>query len=189
MSECTERWLPVPGYEGFYDASSLGRIRSIRHMTSRGWRGGQILKQFTDSDGYYRVNLSRLGVVRSIPVHILVLLAFAGPPGPGQEARHGPAGKLVNAITNLSWGTKLEQAEDKRRDGTMACGERQGTARLTTADVLEIRSRAAQGEDQPSLAARFRISQPHVSRIVLRQSWAHIPDQAAASSCFSQPMI
>jgi hypothetical protein len=175
VDESTEHWLPVPGYEGFYDVSDLGQVRSIRHMTSRGWRGGKILKQFKDSDGYYRVNLSRYGKVRSYPVHALVLRAFAGDPGPGQQGRHGPAGKLVNRITNLSWGSAQDNSDDKYRDGSMACGERQGSARLTTDMVLDLRARATQRESGASLAARFGISRTHVSRVVTRKSWAHVP--------------
>lgn len=174
MTDTTERWLPVPRYEGFYDASDLGRIRSVRHMTSRGPRGGKILKQFPDADGYLRVNLSRLGVVHSIPVHVLVLLTFVGEPKPGQEGRHGPNGKLDNRLTELCWGTRLEQAEDKRRDGTMARGERQGNASLTEDIIREIRRRRAAGERQQVLASEFGISQAHVSRIELRQTWAHV---------------
>jgi hypothetical protein len=108
-------------------------------------------------------------------VHVLVLRAFAGEPEPGQQARHGPNGNQDNRLTELCWGTGLEQAEDKYRDGTMARGERQGNAKLTVADVRDIRFRAAYGEGQLSIALRFGISQPHVSRIVLRQSWTHVP--------------
>jgi hypothetical protein len=71
--------------------------------------------------------------------------------------------------------TPLEQSDDKRRDGTMACGERQGNAKLTADEVREIRFRAAYGEERACIAARFGISQAHVSRIVLRQSWRHLP--------------
>ena len=174
MADTTERWLPVPGYEGFYDISDLGNVRSIRHMTRAGWRGGQLLRQFTDADGYCRVNLSRLGVVRSVTVHTLVLRAFVGEPEPGQEGRHGPNGKRDNRLTELCWGTRLENAEDKRRDGTMARGERQGNSRLTAEIVREIRRRLADHEPQQVLANEFGISQPHVSRIALRQTWAHV---------------
>jgi hypothetical protein len=175
VSEYTERWLPVPGYEGFYEASDFSPVRSIRHMTAAGWRGGRVLKPFPDVDGYLRVNLSRLGVVHSLPVHVIVLLTFAGPPEPGQEARHGPNGKRDNRLTELCWGTRLENAEDKYRDGVMACGERQGNAKLIAVDILAIRRRRADGEPEQDLADAFGISQAHVSRIILRQSWAHIP--------------
>lgn len=171
-----ERWLPIPGFEGFYEVSDQGRVRSVRHMTAAGWRGGRLLKPFPDSDGYLRVNLSRQGKVFGLqPVHGLVLLAFVGPVSDGQQARHGIGGKTDNRLANLCYGTALENSDDKRRDGTMACGEKQGNAKLTAEDVKDIRFRAAYGEDQASIAARFGISQAHVSRIVLRQSWQHLP--------------
>lgn len=174
MSEYTGRWRPVPGYEGFYEASDLGSVRSIRHMTAAGWRGGRVLQPFLDPDGYYRVNLSRLGKIKSIPVHIIVLRTFAGEPEPGQQARHGPGGRHDNRFINLCWGTVQENSDDKYRDGTMARGERQGNAKLIAVDILAIRRRRADGEPEQDLADAFGISQAHVSRIVLRQSWAHV---------------
>lgn len=175
MSEPTERWLPIPGFEGFYEVSDAGRVRSIRRYTTCGWRGGRVLKPFTDSDGYLRVNLSKRGKIFGLrPVHGLVLLAFVGPPGPGQQVRHGVGGKTDNRLSNLCYGTVLENAADKHRDGVMACGERQGNSKLTRADVEAIRARRAAGEPQAVLAQDFGISQAHVSRIALRQSWYHI---------------
>jgi hypothetical protein len=173
--DTTERWLPVPGYEGFYDVSDLGQVRSVRHMTSRGPRGGKILAQFPDKDGYLRISLSRHGKVIQVPVHVLVLRAFVGEPEPGQQARHGPNGRQDNQLTELCWGTRLEQAEDKYRDGTMARGERQGNAKITAEIVRAIRAGWEAGRSQPELAQEFDISQPHASRIILRQSWAHVP--------------
>lgn len=176
MTDPTERWLPVPGYEGFYDVSDQGRVRSVRHMTRAGWRGGRVLKPFPDSDGYLRVNLSCQGEISGLqPVHRLVLLAFADPPLPGQECRHGPAGKLDNRPANLCWGTPLEQSDDKRRDGTMACGERQGNSRLSRSDVEAIRRRRANGEKGIMLAREFGVSPTHISRIVHRWFWRHLP--------------
>jgi len=171
----TERWLAVPGYEGFYEVSTAGQVRSIKHQTRAGWRGGIMLAQFPDRDGYSRVNLSRLGKVRSVPVHALVLKAFTGEPAPGQQGLHGTGGRTDNSLGNLSWGTAQDNSDDKYRDGTMACGERQGNARLHANDVRAIRQRYASGEAQETLAREFGISQPHVSRIILRQTWKHVP--------------
>jgi NUMOD4 motif len=178
MSESTERWLPVVGYEGFYEVSNWGRVRSVRHMTAAGWRGGKILNPFLDRDGYFRVNLSKHGVIKGLcPVHNLVLQAFAGPPTPGQQGRHGIGGRQNNRWPeNLCWGTPQENSDDKYRDGTMACGERQGNAKLRADDIRAIRFRASTGESTPSLADCFSISQVHVRRIIFRESWRHITD-------------
>jgi NUMOD4 motif len=175
VTDTTERWLPVPDFEGYYDVSDLGRVRSVRHMTQAGWRGGKVLAQWPDKDGYYRVNLSRQGKITQAAVHVLVLRAFAGEPEPGQQARHGPNGKQDNRATELCWGTGLDQAGDKRRDGTMARGERQGNAKLSEACIIDIRSRAAAGEDLWLLTIEFEISWQHVQRIITRESWAHVP--------------
>jgi hypothetical protein len=57
-----------------------------------------------NSAGYRMAGLSKYGRVRFIPVGRLVLLAFAGPPGPGQRARHGVGGKADDSLANLHWG-------------------------------------------------------------------------------------
>lgn len=176
-----ERWLPIPGYEGFYEVSDLGRIRSLRHMTRCGWRGGHLLKPFPDSDGYLRVNLSRDGVIARLqPVHRLVLLAFTGPPPtPDHECCHGPGGKLDNRPANLSWGTRLDNSDDKRRDGTMACGEKQGNARFTQSDIEDMRRRYAAGESQSSIARSYDTPQMVIRRIITGEAWSHVPGAAA----------
>jgi hypothetical protein len=175
MNDPSERWLPVPGYEGFYEVSDHGRVRSIRHMTRAGWRGGRPLKPFPDSDGYLRVNLSRHGVIAGLrPVHGLVLLAFTGPVPAGQQARHGTGGKLDNRLVNLCYGTPLENSDDKRRDGTMACGERQGNSRFTQADVEDMRRRYAAGETQAAIARDYGTRQAVISVIVRSEGWRHV---------------
>jgi NUMOD4 motif len=176
MADLTpERWLPVPGYEGFYDVSDYGGVRSVRHMTAAGWRGGRVLSPFLDGDGYFRVNLSRYGKLLSCPVHVLVLKAFVRQPVSGEQGRHGIGGKTDNSLGNLCWGTPQENSDDKYRDGTMVRGERQGNSKLCADDVREIRRRRAAGESMAVLAREFRISQIHANRIILRQSWKHIP--------------
>lgn len=176
MNDRSERWLPVPGYEGFYEVSDQGSVRSVRHMTRAGWRGGRLLKPFPDSDGYLRVNLSRHGTVAGLrPVHGLVLLAFIGPMPAGQQVRHGPGGKVDNRLANLCYGTPLEQSEDKRRDGTMACGEKQGNSRFTASDVQDMRRRYAAGETPTQIGRDYGAAQAVVSAIVHRLSWRHVP--------------
>ena len=106
-----ERWLPIPGWEGLYDVSSLGRVRSH-------YRGGRILRPWPDADGYLRVSLSRGGVQTIYRVHRLVLLAFAGPGEPGEEVRHLNGDATDNRADNLAWGTPAENKRDQVRHGT-----------------------------------------------------------------------
>ena len=85
MNEVTpERWKPVPGWEGLYEASSLGRARSLPRMAMTGRAGmklrpGRILKPHRSPRGYLYVNFSRPGFRQTFQVHVLVMLTFAGP--------------------------------------------------------------------------------------------------------------
>lgn len=172
-----ERWLPVPGWEGFYEVSSLGRIRSLPRRTVTGIRGGHLLKPTINPRGYYFVVLKRPGEHSTRQVHRLVLEAFAGSCPPGMEGRHGPNGKLDNRASELCWGTKSENyGLDRARDGTSNRGERCGSAKLTAEIVTECKRRYAAGESQATLAAEFGVAEPAVSRAINGITWSHIAD-------------
>ena len=96
-----ERWLPIPGYAGFYEASDLGEVFSMARTAAH---GGLLSPQLTTS-GYRQVTLCRYGRVTKILVGRVVLLTFCGRPSrPGMRARHGPGGPLDDSLANLWWG-------------------------------------------------------------------------------------
>lgn len=114
-----EIWLDIPGYVGSYQASSLGRVRSLDRVNARGRRiSGQIMSQSTDREGYMRTMLARNGSRASVKVHTLVLTAFRGARPDGLVCRHLNDDKSDNSIENLIWGTVKENAEDCIRNGT-----------------------------------------------------------------------
>src|SRR5258706_15767097 len=97
-----EHWRPVPGWEGYYEVSDLGRVRSVTRMT-RGRFGptryqGRFLKSSwrgRKGGNYLGVQFTRLDERKYFYVHSLVLLAFVGPKPDGFECCHGPAGKQI----------------------------------------------------------------------------------------------
>jgi hypothetical protein len=107
-----ERWLPVVGFERYYEVSDLGRVRSLRR--------GILKPSYSNSGGYGLVILSDgLGGRFGRYVHRLVLEAFAGPCPEGQEARHYDENDPRNArLSNLKWGTSGENKRDQVRHGT-----------------------------------------------------------------------
>lgn len=173
----SERWLPVPGFEGLYEVSDLGRVKSLPRQVKRGNLGGlwlmpgRMLKPYRSSNGYLTVNLCKDGVPTSMQVHRLVLLAFAGPCPPWLEARHGPGGPLDNRLANLSYGTSAENKRDKIRDGTHPGGERNASAKLTTPQVIEIRSRYSHGESQAALAREYGVTPSTMWALVHNRTW------------------
>lgn len=109
-----ERWLPVPGYEGLYEVSDMGRVRALRR---RGSPGG-LLAAKPNSGGYPRVSLWENRRVKYRGVHQLVALAFIGPRPEGQEVRHLDGNPLNSVLANLAYGTPSENVQDCLRHGT-----------------------------------------------------------------------
>lgn len=106
--EHLERWRPIPGFVGKYEASNLGRIRGPRC----------ILKQRLNPRGYPVVELSIPPGSRESLVHRLVLSAFAGLPREGQECRHLNGSQTDNRVENLAWGSHSENSVDQVIHGT-----------------------------------------------------------------------
>lgn len=113
------RWAPIPGYEGAYEISDRGDVRSLARVIMRSNGKPQpirerILRQSPQHRGHLRVALSGTG---RLYVHRLVLLAFVGPPSPGQEACHWNDIPDDNRLENLRWATRSENVRDGFRNG------------------------------------------------------------------------
>lgn len=111
MSERTPEWRPVVGYEGRYEVSDAGDVRSLL-------RGGRMLSRNRLSMGYRSVRLTKTGVPPlEVKVHRLVLEAFVGPLPEGMVTRHLDGDHLNNELSNLAYGTYAENAQDTVRHG------------------------------------------------------------------------
>jgi hypothetical protein len=116
-----ERWKPVVGYEGIYEVSDFGNVRSLdRVMTYPGGRTyrwkGKVLSPGKTGDRL-TVALGN-GTAKSHYVHELVLTAFVGPCPPDEEGCHNNGNGTYNALTNLRWDTRSENTFDCVRHGT-----------------------------------------------------------------------
>jgi hypothetical protein len=170
-----EVWRPVVGWEGLYSVSDWGRVRSEARLDSIGRpRKGRVLKQCYDSDGYPIVGLCRNGTALTQKVHCLVAAAFIGPRPEGLQVLHGSKSRTDNRACNLSYGTPKQNTADRLRDGTHAIGAQNGNAKLTEADVRDIRARLATGESQQSIANTFGVVQVTISEIKRGKKWAHV---------------
>ena len=108
-----EEWLPVVGFEGHYEVSNHGRVRSIeRKVTDCLGRTrtvkGQPKKTWVDEGGYERVELCKNNTRCGIGVHRLVAKAFKPTEREGVEVMHLDHNPLNNHISNLEWGTHKE---------------------------------------------------------------------------------
>lgn len=173
MSE-TEEWRPVVGYEGLYEVSSIGRVKSLprTRWTGTGWRTTRERILTPKNDTYPSVSLSRLGDPRTIRIHVLLLEAFVGPRPVGAQACHGDGDKWNCRLDNLRWDSTSANHQDRVLHGASNRGERSGTARLTRQRVAEIRARHSAGEPQRSLASAFGVHPSTISHLVHGKSWA-----------------
>ena len=118
-----ETWRDVLGYEGAYEVSDLGNVRSVTRWVPYGRHKGMTykgrsLKLTLIKNGYLTVKLAFAGLTRTTYVHEIVLKAFEGP-RPYTEAsgeiRHLDGVKTNNVLSNLKYGTINENAADRVR--------------------------------------------------------------------------
>lgn len=108
-----EEWRPVVGYEGFYEASSNGNIRSVPRLSTK----GKVLKQHVNSrNGYAYVSLSKNNVQKTKRVHRLVAAAFWGDL-PEMQINHKNGIKTDNCLNNLEYCTQSENMKHAYRTG------------------------------------------------------------------------
>lgn len=174
----SEAWKDVRGYEGIYQVSNLGRIRSWwcvnghRRILSR----SHIVPGHNDWKGYVKVWLSD-GVSRcNVCIHRLVAQAFIPNPLLKPQINHLDGVKAHNAASNLEWATNQENVLHAYSTG-LARGRKggaNGRAKLTDDDIREIRSLLAQGVSQHRLAAQFGVSRPSIGSIRSGETWSHV---------------
>lgn len=124
MSDEEERWLPIPGYEGRYEVSNIGRVRSLERMATDSLGRqivieGRSIKTPQDA-GYPHCGLTaHTGRRKTWKVHQLVLLAFVGPrPAGAIHIRHLNGDPTDCRVANLAYGTASQNAYDRVRHGT-----------------------------------------------------------------------
>ena len=96
-----EQWKDIPGYEGLYQASNHGDIRSLPRTTTK----GGVLKPKLGKEGYFKVQLCRNGKVKDFHIHRLVAKAFLPNPNSLPQVNHRDLNKINNCVSNLEWCT------------------------------------------------------------------------------------
>ena len=175
-----EAWAPIKDFEGIYEVSTLGRIRSLdRPQRVRGSgissQKGQILSQWKQGN-YMYCDLRKPGVKRKARIHVVVLEAFVGPRPNGMIACHNNGNSTDNRFCNLRWGTHEENAADKIAHGTHLYGESSPKSKLTEAQAIAI---LKSSQSYSAIAKEFGVSKSTVTHIKTGRNWPHLQTRLA----------
>lgn len=182
----SEIWKAVPGFEGIYEVSDLGRVRSLDRILVQAckWGGtmerfykGRVLVQATDERGRRFVALWHLCEGKRRTVASLVAEAFIGPRPEGMDVCHGDGNPSNNRLLNLRYDTPAGNAADKIMHGTHLFGEGTPAAKLTEEQVLKILSSSLTGV---ALADIYDVTPAAISAIRKGKNWAYLHRRRAS---------
>lgn len=173
MESVAEVWRAVPGEE-FYEASDIGRVRSLDRYVSH-WRGGtalrkgKILKLTLHHTGYL---VAKIGAYGQMRVHQMVARAFIGPQKDGLVVNHIDGDKHNNRPSNLEYITNTENVKHAYRTGLLSnCGTTNGKATLTEEKVRLIRNSFG---THAAVAEIVGCSKAQVSQVRSGKTWGHV---------------
>lgn len=173
-----ELWAPVVGYEGLYEVSNLGGLRSLPKMVRTksacmAMRYGRVLRPYVDAKGcgYLCYNLMKDGKLTKFCIHALVIRAFVGPPPtPLHEVCHKDGCRTNAALSNLRYDTPAGNAADRVIHGTSGRGDKSPHRILTSEFVGWIRESR---QSSRSLAPIFGVSPTTIRAVRTGQNWSH----------------
>lgn len=182
-----EEWRVCADYPD-YSVSSFGRVMRTSPGNQPWSVPGRVLKHDVNKDGHARVTLFTYGIRKKEFVHRLVCSAWHGPCHPDRPiACHRNDDKSDNTPKNIYWGTIKDNGRDSVRNGKSVRGESVNTARLTEAQVVEIRHKAASGALNTELAKEYGVPDSNISMIVRGINWKQSGGPIRKTSRRGQP--
>lgn len=165
-------WKDIPGYEGLYQISRRGQVKSLgRKITDNRGRITErkdIIKiNQVDMRGYYRIQLKKDGILKNFRIHRLIALAFIPNPGKKKCINHKDANKKNNRISNLEWCTHKENIRHAFTNKLVyrARGEKCANSTISDTQAEQIASLLWQGWGTYDIARKIGCSPQVVSKI------------------------
>jgi hypothetical protein len=173
----TEEWKDICYWEGYYQCSNLGRIKSLKRTIIR--KDGKIkilkeriLKPYQNKLRYFHVVLCKNGKKKTYDIHQLVCTSFHGACPDGEECLHKDNNPANNHADNLCWGTRTENQHDRIANGTDNRGKKNNWHKLNWTQINKIRKMYATGEyTQKKLSVVFCITTQQINCIVNYKTW------------------
>lgn len=177
--EPQEIWEDIKNFEGIYQISNLGKVKSLSRKVKQSngtviATKTAILKSCKDGRGYYFVKTSVNAKKKIVKIHRQVALCFIPNPGNKPQVNHKDGDKNNNRITNLEWVTGKENVNHSVENGLHKSGEDVCNSKLTNKQVREIRSLYIRGSYEfgaKPLARIYRVSGTTIRNIVKLKKW------------------
>lgn len=174
-----EIWKDIPEYEGCYQVSNLGRIKSLKRKRSVGNNGFKILEEKIliprkNNPKYYKIFLCRNNTKKEYYIHRLVMLSFVG--HSNLQVNHIDGNGRNNNLDNLEYCTCSENHQHAFKIGLKNIkGEKHPCSKLKDIQVSEIRKKYKTGKyTQKQLGKIYNMSERSICGIVRYETWAHI---------------
>lgn len=172
-----EIWKPVVGYEGFYEVSNMGNVRSIDRITQIGSKGSRfqpmIILKKAIRNGYHSVMLSKENEKSNTSVHRIVALAFIDNPLQKTQVNHINSIKTDNRVENLEWATPKENTHHSMRNGNHFKGSRHGNSVLKEKDILHI-YKVCKNTTDVNLSQKYSVNPSTIRKIRLGMIWKEL---------------
>lgn len=171
-----ENWKDIKGYEGNYQVSNIGRIKSMERLSSSGRRlSSKIMKVKKTIEGYNVINLYFNRKMNTVRVHRLVAKAFLPNLDNKTDVNHINGVKDDNRIENLEWATRSENIKHAFKTG-LSCkkGVKNSQSKLKEEDIYLIFKLRKEGFLQREIAKRFKVTEVAISAILTRKNWRHV---------------
>ena len=171
-----ELWKDISSFEGLYQISNLGRVKSLEKK--RGRNLGVIIPEIImklslSKRGYPRVQLQKNKFKKTIEVHKLVAGAFIENKYNKPQINHIDGNKKNNHVNNLEWCTNNENQKHAQKIGINNAGVRNGNTKLSEVDVVTIRQLFPKLR-KFEIARLYDVKQSTVHAIIKRYNWKHI---------------
>lgn len=177
-----EIWKDVPGYEGLYQVSNLGRVRSLDRYIPHSLGGKSFVKGRILSDKprgkngrYCRVILYRNGIHLGESVHRIVAKTFIPNPDNKPQVNHINGIRTDNRVANLEWCTAKENDKHAWDIGLKnSLGSNQSNAILHEDDIPGIKRLIEAGLSNREIGKKYGIEESTISLIKLGKRWTHV---------------
>ena len=173
-------WRNIPGYEGVYQVSNDGQVKSLKRIVDYGHlkvtRNERLLKIITDKDGYKIVGLNKDAKQRLFKVHRLVAMAFIPNPEALPLVNHINGVKDDNRPENLEWATNAQNIQHAYDNGLAKAvsGEKCGASKFSENDIKTMRELAEKGMMHKDIAKKFGVRKRGIHNIITRKSWKQV---------------